>query len=154
MVSITSNTDSTHLIMDSNTDAEMKWLQSLHLKHVTKVFRQNLCILQGSQARFPAHVHLTLDTSSGVYMRCSWFILCHITIHEPRQIHERSIGLIRILHQKSLANGITKFFKSYLLWKPSRCSLIQQAFQTLHDRYNPTKRIQGARWNGGNTHIS
>jgi len=77
----------------------MKQLQSFHLKHVTKVFRQNLCFLQGSQARFPAHVYLTLDTSSGVYMRCSWFLMCRITIHESHQIHERSIGLIRILHQ-------------------------------------------------------
>lgn len=57
------------------------------------------CFLQGSHARFPAHVYLTLDTSSGVYMRCSWFLMCHITIHEPHQIHERSIGLIQILHQ-------------------------------------------------------
>jgi len=154
MVSITWNTDSSQLIqIRTEHNAEMKQLQSLHLMHVTKVLRQNLCFLQGSQARFPAHVYFILDTSSWVYMRCSWFLLPLMNIIRfTKRVLVLSGYSIRT--EESCEWHRSKFFKSYFLWKPSRRSLVQQAFQTLHDRYNPTKRIQGATWNEGNTHVS
>jgi len=102
MVSITSNTNSTHLIMDSNND----WTQCRdEVPSITssqacdKSIQTESLFLAGKSGQVPC----TCLPHSGYFqwgLYEVFMIMCRITIHEPHQIHERSIGLIRILHQK------------------------------------------------------